>query len=151
MQMEKRELQRQADSLVNRLEAVLQDKFQSSFDADTPIDKTLSFLQGIIRVRCYANLASIDCLAYGVLRSLLCIAVNIAHTYTQKHGSICNCFLDLIPKDTWFASGIAASLTGLAQSKLKLQTAVLEKLYCGFVQGVVPPVQSAQYFSYLWH
>lgn len=53
MQKEKRELQRQADSLVNRLEAVLQDKFQSSgFDADTPIDKTLTFLQSIIRVGC---------------------------------------------------------------------------------------------------
>ena len=54
MQQEKRELQRQADSLVHRLEAVLHDKFQSSmgFDADTPIDKTLTFLQSFIRVSC---------------------------------------------------------------------------------------------------
>jgi len=50
---EKLELQRQANSLVHRLDVVLHDKFESTktaFDADTPIDKTLSYLQSIIKV-----------------------------------------------------------------------------------------------------
>ena len=51
---EQRKLQREAASLANRLEAVLQDKFiaRSGFDADTPIDKTLQFLQEVIAVGC---------------------------------------------------------------------------------------------------
>ncbi|KAL0024765.1 hypothetical protein WJX79_003822 [Trebouxia sp. C0005] len=50
MQEEQRKLQREANSLAQRLEAVLHDKFtpRSGFDADTPIDKTLQFLQGVI-------------------------------------------------------------------------------------------------------
>lgn len=52
---EKAKLQNQADTLSERLEAVLHDKFAprsgSSFDADTPIDKTLNMLQKIISVR----------------------------------------------------------------------------------------------------
>ena len=45
-------LQEQADSLSQRLEAVLHDKFErKSFDADTPIDKTLAYLQSVIQVR----------------------------------------------------------------------------------------------------
>ena len=58
---EKLQLQRQADSLVHRLDVVLHDKFKSTktaFDADTPIDKTLSYLQGIIKVTCLAWLTS---------------------------------------------------------------------------------------------
>lgn len=50
---EKLQLQRQAESLVHRLDVVLHNKFESTkmaFDADTPIDKTLSYLQGIIKV-----------------------------------------------------------------------------------------------------
>ena len=44
-------LQEQADSLSQRLEAVLHDKFErKSFDADTPIDKTLASLQSVIQV-----------------------------------------------------------------------------------------------------
>lgn len=52
MQEEQRKLQREANSLALRLEAVLHDKFtpRSGFDADTPIDKTLQFLQGVIAV-----------------------------------------------------------------------------------------------------
>ena len=52
MQEEQRKLQRKANSLAQRLEAVLHDKFtpRSGFDADTPIDKTLQFLQGVIAV-----------------------------------------------------------------------------------------------------
>ncbi len=52
MQEEQRKLQREANSLAQRLEAVLHDKFtpRSGFDADTPIDKTLQFLQGVIAV-----------------------------------------------------------------------------------------------------
>ena len=56
MHEEQRKLQREAKSLAQRLEAVLQDKFapRSSFDADTPIDKTLQFLQKVIAV-CVAD------------------------------------------------------------------------------------------------
>ena len=52
MQEEQRKLQREAKSLAQRLEAVLQDRFtpRSGFDADTPIDKTLQFLQEVIAV-----------------------------------------------------------------------------------------------------
>ena len=49
---EQRKLEREAQSLALRLDAVLKDKFtpRSSFDADTPIDKTLNFLQEVIAV-----------------------------------------------------------------------------------------------------
>lgn len=52
-QQEKAKLQQEADSLAQQLEAVLLDKFATSgtrFDADTPIDKTMKFLQSIIMV-----------------------------------------------------------------------------------------------------
>lgn len=52
-QQEKAKLQQEADSLAEQLEAVLLDKFATSgtsFDADTPIDKTMKFLQSIIMV-----------------------------------------------------------------------------------------------------
>ncbi len=49
---DKLRLQEQADSLSQRLEAVLHDKFErKSFDADTPIDKTLAYLESVIQVR----------------------------------------------------------------------------------------------------
>ncbi len=47
-------LQEEAHSLTQRLEVILHDKFQHrkpGFDSDTPIDKTLTFLQGVIGVR----------------------------------------------------------------------------------------------------
>ena len=48
---DKLRIQAEADSLSQRLEAVLRDKFERrSFDADTPIDKTLGYLQCVIRV-----------------------------------------------------------------------------------------------------
>ncbi len=48
---DKLRLQEQADSLSQRLEAVLHDKFvRKTFDADTPIDKTLAYLHSVIRV-----------------------------------------------------------------------------------------------------
>ena len=46
-------LQEEADGLAQRLEVILHDKFShrhSGFDSDTPIDKTLNFLQGCISV-----------------------------------------------------------------------------------------------------
>ena len=52
-EQEKAKLQQAADSLAEQLEAVLHDKFATSgtsFDADTPIDKTMKFLQSIIMV-----------------------------------------------------------------------------------------------------
>ncbi len=52
MEQERLQLQQQAESLAQRLEAVLSDKFvaRTAFDADTPIDKTLAFLQDVIKV-----------------------------------------------------------------------------------------------------
>lgn len=52
MHEEQRKLEREARSLALRLDAVLKDKFtaRTSFDADTPIDKTLKFLQEVIAV-----------------------------------------------------------------------------------------------------
>ncbi|KAL0019791.1 hypothetical protein WJX77_003107 [Trebouxia sp. C0004] len=50
-EQEKARLQQEADSLAEQLEAVLHDKFATTstgFDADTPIDKTMKFLQSII-------------------------------------------------------------------------------------------------------
>ena len=49
---EQRKLEREARSLALRLDAVLKDKFtpRTSFDSDTPIDKTLKFLQEVIAV-----------------------------------------------------------------------------------------------------
>ncbi|KAA6425466.1 MAG: hypothetical protein FRX49_04364, partial [Trebouxia sp. A1-2] len=44
-------LEEEAHSLTQRLEVILHDKFQHrkhNFDSDTPIDKTLTFLQGVI-------------------------------------------------------------------------------------------------------
>ena len=52
MHEEQRKLEREARSLALRLDAVLKDKFtaRTTFDADTPIDKTLKFLQEVIAV-----------------------------------------------------------------------------------------------------
>jgi len=52
MQAEARKLQREANSLARRLEAVMHDKLKArtSFDATTPIDKTLEYLQNAIMV-----------------------------------------------------------------------------------------------------
>ncbi|DBB02619.1 TPA: putative 3',5'-cyclic phosphodiesterase pde-3 [Trebouxia sp. C0006] len=53
MQAEARKLQREANSLARRLEAVMHDKLKdrTSFDAATPIDKTLEYLQNAIMGR----------------------------------------------------------------------------------------------------
>ena len=53
LQQDKQRLESEAAELAQRLDAVMQDKFahqSSSFDADTPIDKTLNFLQSFIAV-----------------------------------------------------------------------------------------------------
>ncbi len=51
LEQEQRRLEQEAEGLAQRLDAVLQDKFASySFDSDTPIDKTLGYLQSIIKV-----------------------------------------------------------------------------------------------------
>ena len=52
MQAAARKLQREANSLARRLEAVMHDKLKdrTSFDATTPIDKTLEYLQNAIMV-----------------------------------------------------------------------------------------------------
>ena len=70
MQQERLQLQQQAESLAQRLEAVLSDKFvaRTAFDADTPIDKTLAFLQDVIKVIPLARYQD-DCKSHGQLRS----------------------------------------------------------------------------------
>lgn len=52
MLQEQDRLQREASTLADRLEAVLQEKRQRrlSFDAETPMDKTLNYLQSAIIV-----------------------------------------------------------------------------------------------------
>lgn len=52
MQAAARKLQREANSLARRLEAVMHDKLKArtTFDATTPIDKTLEYLQNAIMV-----------------------------------------------------------------------------------------------------
>ena len=53
---DKLRLQEEAEMLTQRLNAVLHDKFErKSFDADTPIDKTLAYLQCVIRVSVHQN------------------------------------------------------------------------------------------------
>lgn len=54
MREEKEQLETEAQAMAERLHAVVQDKFEPAklqFDADTPIDKALSFLQTCIKVR----------------------------------------------------------------------------------------------------
>lgn len=53
MEQERVQLQHQAACLAEQLDAVLADKFvprPDVFDSDTPIDKTLAFLQQVIKV-----------------------------------------------------------------------------------------------------
>ena len=52
MEQERVQLQQQAETLARRLEAVLSDQMpvRDAFDAETPIDKTMSFLQDIVKV-----------------------------------------------------------------------------------------------------
>ena len=54
MREQQLQLETEAQAMAQRLHAVVQDKFQpvaSQFDADTPIDKALSFLQSCIKVK----------------------------------------------------------------------------------------------------
>ncbi len=52
MQEEKLKLQEEAEKLAQQLQAVLNDKFvrRNTFDAETPIEKTLGYLETIISV-----------------------------------------------------------------------------------------------------
>ena len=54
MQEEKARLQQEADKLAQQLQTLLSEKFvqQGTFDAATPIDKTLGYLQSVISVSC---------------------------------------------------------------------------------------------------
>ena len=71
IQEEKERLEKEAQSLAQQLQAVLNDKFvpQRDFDADTPIDKTLKMMQTIIGVRTFVCVKSIE---FCVLLMLLC-------------------------------------------------------------------------------
>ena len=58
MEQERLQLQQQAETLARRLEAVLSEQLpaRDAFDADTPIDKIMAFLQDIIKVRSWLSL-----------------------------------------------------------------------------------------------
>lgn len=82
MEQERLQLQQQAESLAKRLEAVLSDKFvaRTAFDADTPIDKTLAFLQDVIKVSLLARTQD-DCKSH---RLVLMLWGNVGQqTYVQ--------------------------------------------------------------------
>ncbi len=58
MQEEQTRLQLHASSLADRLDAVLEEKRhrrQITFDSETPVDKTLNYLQSIISVSMLTN------------------------------------------------------------------------------------------------
>ena len=59
MQEEKARLQQEAEKLAQQLQAVLNEKFvpRGAFDAETPIDKTLGYLQCVISVSAAEHLS----------------------------------------------------------------------------------------------
>ena len=68
---DKLRLQEEADMLTQRLEAVLHDKFErKTFDADTPIDKTLAYLQCVIKVSFFCSCIFQFCSTKSVRGSL---------------------------------------------------------------------------------
>ena len=60
---EKLRLQQEAGKLAEQLQAVLNDKFmrRNTFDAETPIDKTLGYLETVISVSLSFRWPAIDC------------------------------------------------------------------------------------------
>ena len=60
---EKLRLQQEAGKLAEQLQAVLNDKFvrRNTFDAETPIDKTLGYLETVISVSLSFQWPAIDC------------------------------------------------------------------------------------------
>ena len=85
MHEEQRKLEREARSLALRLDAVLKDKFtpRTSFDADTPIDKTLKFLQKVIAVSI--------CLTQNMGRCLYVLLVYKTSAYAQRYHTQPRC------------------------------------------------------------
>lgn len=83
MHEEQRKLEREARSLALRLDAVLKDKFtaRTNFDADTPIDKTLKFLQEVIAVSVYS------CDANVTLPSFQCAHTQHFDVNAAKHST----------------------------------------------------------------
>ena len=68
-------LQQEAEGLAERLQSVLHDKFQqrhNPFDADAPIDKTLSLLQGIVEASPCRTFHPCVCFCY-LPRPLVCL------------------------------------------------------------------------------
>jgi len=63
MQEEKLKLQEEAEKLAQQLQAVLNDKFvrRNTFDAETPIDKTLGYLETIISVSLPCHWPAVNC------------------------------------------------------------------------------------------
>lgn len=70
MQAKQVRLQQEAKALSERLHAVLKDRFirRVGFDAETPIDKTLNYLQEVIMVRLEAC-SSLNCTLHWRLES----------------------------------------------------------------------------------
>lgn len=81
LQQEKERLESEAAELAMRLDAVMRDKFAHSptgFDADTPIDKTLNLLHGIIAVS-IARLSLIPLYSHALAPPLSCCAQPSCH------------------------------------------------------------------------
>ena len=88
MHEEQRKLEREARSLALRLDAVLKDKFtaRTNFDADTPIDKTLKFLQEVIAVSMYSCDANVTLPSFQCANSTQHFDVIAAKHSTRKHS-----------------------------------------------------------------
>ena len=73
-------LQEEAQGLAQRLEVILHDKFQKrhvGFDSDTPIDKTLNFLQSILAVsETHTSISMIT------LSALMIASLTVTHTHS---------------------------------------------------------------------
>ena len=85
-------LQEEAQGLAQRLEVVLHDKFQhhhNSFDSDTPIDKTLTLLEGVIGVR-------LGSLSTATSSSVAFCASDVVLLCTATSSSVALCASDIV-------------------------------------------------------
>ena len=95
MSEEKERLRQEADSLAKRLEAIMHDKFEPrvGFDADTPIDKTLNFLQNVIGVSTLISTSSARGLVFTFTR---CIVVLHTLVPDRRKSNLCRRFMSCI-------------------------------------------------------
>ena len=99
MQEEKERLRQEADQLAQRLQTVLKAKFAERvcFDAETPIDKTLGYLQSVISVRVPKHTLTTQPVLEGQAGGLgdiaciycmcvyLCSSVHSARVFNESH------------------------------------------------------------------